>query len=417
MTDGTARAAARAVFGMAGAMLAASIAAISVLVARSDVVVREAAPDVLLAVAVFLFPVAGFVIARRQPRNGVAWVFLGVGFAWTFSFVLDAYSEWAFTFAGSLPGGAYAAAFSGGMWVLGIAPLGTFLLLLFPDGRLPTPRWRLWAWFCGAAMLWVYTAITLSPGAVAETRPDVVNPMAIEALDDELAFLQASVLLIPLAIVGCIVALVRRYRRSRGIERLQMKWFVAACSVVGVLYVATMILSIPYDWGASRTPVWIGVLQNASFSAFLLIPISVGIAITRHRLYDIDRIINRAIVYAAATGLLALVYAGGVVGSQAMLRSFTGRTQNNLSVAASTLAVAALFGPVRSRVQAFVDRRFYRGKYDAALTVEAFSAHLRQETDLEALTDQLRGVIAQTVQPAGVTLWIAEGTPAAPARP
>ena len=379
---------------------------VAALVARGVATPREALPDIFFALAMMSFAGVGAVIARRHPRNSVAWVLLGVGFAWEFGFFCDLYFTWGMTYPGTVPGALYAGVISAGGWVPGLAPLGTFLLLLFPDGHLPTTRWRWWAWFTGASLLWVYLLITFSPGQVSDDFPQVLNPLAIDALGALEPILAPSVMLVPFCIVGCTVALVRRFRRSTGIQRLQLKWFAAAAAMVAVVYGLTMVLSIPYDW-AGTTPGFLGVLQNVALGVFLLIPLSVGVAILRHRLYDIDRIINRAVVYTGATILLAAVYIGGVVASQAVLRGVTGTTQNNLSVAASTLAVAALFRPVLTRVQGFVDRRFYRGKYDAARTVEDFSARLRQETDLEALTDQLRGVIAQTVQPAGVTLWIA----------
>ena len=411
MSDRAVRRLARALFGLECVLLAGGAVALAALAELDRVLWREVAPDMLLALTVFVFPVVGVVIARRHARNAVAWVLLGVGLAWMFSFAMDAYTGWGFAYPRQVPGAEYVAAFSNGMWLPGVVPLGTFLLLLFPDGHLPTPRWRRWAWFCGISMIVAYTVMTLTPGVLSEIRPPLMNPLGVPALGQELAALQGTFLLIPASILGSVVALVRRFRRSRGMQRLQMKWFVTACTVVGLLYVAAILLSIPFDWGAATAPRWITVLQNSSFASFLLIPIAVAIAITRYHLYDIDRLINRALVYATLSALLAAVYAAGVVGSQNLLREVTGNAQNNLSVAASTLAVAALFGPVRTWVQTLVDRRFYRSKYDAVRTVEAFSAHLRQETDLATLTHQLRGVVDHTVQPSGVSVWIAAPAP------
>jgi hypothetical protein len=176
------------------------------------------------------------------------------------------------------------------------------------------------------------------------------------------------------------------------------------------VYLVTMIASIPYDWAeGADIPTWVTVLQNTSLFTFLLIPTAVGVAITRYRLYDIDRLINRTLVYAVVSAALVAVYVLGVVGAGTVFRALTGQEQGNLAVAGSTLTVAALFGPVRARVQQFIDRRFYRRKYDAARTVEAFSARLRQETDLDTLSDELREVVMHTVQPARVTLWITGG--------
>ena len=249
--------------------------------------------------------------------------------------------------------------------------------------------------------------VLFGPGPIDGASPDVVNPMGIEALQSVIFLVFIPILAIPVCMAGSAIALVQRFRRSTGVQRQQLKWLTTAAALVAGVYLVTMAVSIPYDWDGERTPLLVAVLQNTSLYAFVLIPVAVCAAILRYRLYDIDRLINRALVYATASALLALVYAGGVVGTQSLLRVATGSTRNNLAVAVSTLAVAALFRPVRASVQGFVDRRFYRSRYDAVRTVEAFSARLRQETDLAALTEQLRGVITQTVQPAGVSLWIA----------
>ena len=406
MTDRAVIRLAKLLFALLTSMMVASFAVVTILTSQGYTTWRDTLPDIGFALATFLFPLVGLLIATRQPRNAVAWVLLGVGFAWQLGAVLSVYAQAGLALPDRLPGPAYAAAISELLWIPGLGPLGTFLILLFPDGHLPSPRWRWWARFSGAALILPALLILVAPGQLSET-PSLRNPFAVEALEPLLPVAMGAVLLIPIAIVGCAVALVRRFRRSLGAQRLQMKWLTAAGSVVAAFFLVTMIASIPYDWATSTTPVWLTILQNVSLFTFLLIPVSVGMAITRYRLYEIDRLINRALVYGAVSAVLIAVYVLGVVGAGGAMRAVTGQEQGNLAVAVSTLAVAALFRPFRARVQHFIDRRFYRGKYDAARTVEAFSARLRQETDLTALSDDLRAVVSATVQPANFSLWIA----------
>jgi hypothetical protein len=214
-------------------------------------------------------------------------------------------------------------------------------------------------------------------------------------------------LLLPLCMLASASSLVMRYRRSGGEQREQIKWIAFAASVVGLLYLIAMVSSLTYSgvWGAAGTPLWLGLLQQASLVSFVAIPIAVGFAVLRYRLYDVDLLINRALVYAPLSATLALIYVGSVVGMQAAFRTMTGQ-ESTLAVVASTLAIAAIFNPLRRRIQCLVDRRFYRRKYDARKTLEAFSSRLRDETDLEALNRELVGVVRETMQPAYISLWL-----------
>ena len=182
------------------------------------------------------------------------------------------------------------------------------------------------------------------------------------------------------------LSLVLRYRRAEDEQREQIKWMAFAASVVGLLYLITMVSSLTFSgtWGAAGTPLWLGLLQQAALVSFTAVPIAVGFAVLKYRLYDIDVVINRTLVYGSLTGVLALVYLGSVVMLQGLVRALTGQ-ESTLAVVASTLDIAALFSPLRRRVQGFVDRRFYRRKYDARKTLEAFNSRLREETDLDAL--------------------------------
>jgi hypothetical protein len=223
------------------------------------------------------------------------------------------------------------------------------------------------------------------------------------------------ILLLPACILGSAVSLVLRYRRSGGEVREQIKWLAFAASFVGVVFVGsltTQLLFVPDSLTANgTTPLWALLERYVLVLSFAGLPTAVGFAILKYRLYDIDIIINRALVYGTLTLMLLLVYLGGVATVQALFRTLTGQAQQSqLAVVVSTLAIAALFSPLRRRIQSFIDRRFYRSKYDARRTLEAFSAKLRDETDLDALSDHLVGVVGETMQPALVSLWLRPGT-------
>jgi hypothetical protein len=272
-----------------------------------------------------------------------------------------------------------------------------FLPLLFPDGHPPSHRWRPVAWLGGLSigLTVVSSTILLWPErGPALLTGDESPSHVVHVLVD---FIAVPMLFV--AGLGAVISLFVRFRRARGDERQQIKWFVSA---------------------AALTLVWITVFGQASLRglpeamvalSFLLvvpsIPIATGIAILRYRLYDIDRIINRTLVYGSLTLMLALVYFGGVTVTQALFQTLTGQERlPQLVVVASTLVIAALFMPLRRRIQSFIDRRFYRRKYDARKTLEAFSAKLREETDLDALSEDLTSVVSETMQPAHVSLWL-----------
>ena len=301
----------------------------------------------------------------------------------------------------------------------GIGLIGTFLLLLFPDGHLPSRRWRPLAWLSGLVLTFLTLVIPVLPAPMSEViqNPSFVNapnPLGVEALRPVLDRIYAIVLLVPVCVVGCALSLIVRFRRSRGHERLQLKWLAAAAGVTAAIYLVTMVTSFFWGgelWADQKTPVWVTALQHLSVFAFVLIPVAIGTAILRYRLFDVDVIINRALVYGVLTAALALVYAGTVVGLGAAARAVTQQETNNLAVAASTLAVAGLFGPLRRRVQSFIDRRFYRHKYDAQQTLADFSARLRDHVDLDSLNAELLAVVTRTMQPSRVSLWLKPPAP------
>ena len=285
----------------------------------------------------------------------------------------------------------------------GIVPAATLLLLLFPDGRLPSPRWRWVVWLTGVVLATVSLAVTFAPATLeSDGFPGLANPLGIPLIRPVFAFLQVSLIGIPICMLACAVALVQRFRRSRGVERLQLKWLSTAAAIVAVLYAVTLLASVAQPWNQTDTAPWASVLQNVAVASFALIPIAIGVAILRYRLYDIDRLISRAVSYTIVTAVLVAVYAAVVVG----LGTALGRTENPVLIAGATLLVAGLFGPLRRRVQGAVDRRFNRRRYDAERVLGAFSSRLRDELDLDALALELSTTASSAVQPASVGVWI-----------
>lgn len=362
---------------------------------------------VLVLVLPFLtFPMVGALIASNRPRNPIGWICLAVGIIWMIMLISTSYGWYGMVVSpGSLPFPAAIGSLGGWVWVPAVGLLGIYLILLFPDGRLPSRRWRPLAWISGAAILSVSAGSAITPGPV-EGFPGIRNPFGLEKHPWVADVAQSLTLLLPLCILASVVSLVLRFLRSSGEEREQIKWLAFAASIVGLGFSSYVIPGniLPDDAGGFD-PLWQNLLEDAVTLSFAGVPMAVGIAILRHRLYDIDVLINRALVYGPLTATLALVYVGGVVGLQSVFRVLTGQ-ESTLAVVASTLLIAALFNPLRRWVQGFIDRRFYRRKYDARKTLEAFSARLRDETDLEALNDDLVGVVAETMQPAHVGLWL-----------
>jgi hypothetical protein len=409
------------------AWLAWSLAALSVAMFLISVVLRllaRSAPvpvswgadltiaGLLVYVPFLAFPVVGALISFRHPRNPVGWICLADGLLWTFIGMSDNYGVYGVAQPGSVPFPVGIAGINNWLWVPAVGLLGTYLLLLFPDGRLPSRRWRPLAWLSGAVLASASVGVMLSPGPL-EHLGGVRNPFGLEGQHWMTSAGYVVLPLLPLCMLASALSLVLRFRRSRGEERQQIKWIAFSASVVVIVYLIAMVASLlsPAEtWFAGSSPAWLSLLQSAALLSLTVIPIAVGFAVLRYRLYEIDILINRALVYGSLTVLLAATYVGGVVGLQYAFRTLTGQG-STLAVVASTLVIAALFNPLRSRVQGFVDRRFYRRKYDARKTLEAFSAKLRDETDLEALNSELVGVVRETIQPAHVSLWLRPDQP------
>jgi hypothetical protein len=351
-----------------------------------------------------VFPLVGILILTRQPGNTIGWILLAIGGIGAASGVLTSYAAYGLrTHPGSVPGAAVALALSGSLWAPIFGLMGTYLLLLFPDGRPLSPGWRRVGWLSAVGIGGTWVGLTILPGSFADSGyPGVTNPLGIGALRGFEWVAYVFLPLIPICIVLSAISLVRRFRQSRGTVRLQLKWLTAAAAVTAVLY--ALAFAVPGNWGATKAPTYVFVIQSLGVLSFVLIPIAIGFAVLRYRLYDIDVVINKALVYGSLTAVLAGVYVGLAVG----LGSFVGK-DNSLVIAGSTLVVAALFRPARRQLQQLIDRRFYRRKYDAQRTLEAFTARLREEVDLDELHAHLLAVVDETVRPASMSLWLREG--------
>jgi hypothetical protein len=336
-------------------------------------------------------PVTGFVLASRRPENPLGWLFLVAGAGLGLSGFANSYALHALIADhGSLPAGRLFAWLSNWVWVIPVYMLA-FLFLLFPSGRLRSRRWRPAAWFVGGAF-----ALTAAGDPVIATQY-WAHPFALSgpASPAGLAglFLVITTVLVSAALLISVAALVVRFAKSAGEERLQLKWCAAAALALAVVFVASI-------WLNSAV---VNVLQSL---ALLGLWTAIAIAVLKYRLYDIDRIISRTLAYAIVTGLLVGVYAGLVLLATEVLT-----LKSAVAVAASTVVAAALFNPLRRRVQEVVDRRFNRARYDADQTVAAFAARLKDSVDLTSVRDHLATAVDEALEPAHISVWIKHETP------
>ena len=352
---------------------------------RSEV--RLYGPWVELTLVCLTFVTFGALIASLRHGNVIGWLFLALGVGVGVQLFSGQYATVALV-SEKLPGGAVAALLST-LVRYSVLLSFLFLVLLFPTGKLPSPRWRPVLGIAGMAIAILVISVALTPGPI-EDFGSVRNPFGVEgiAVLDILGGVGGWTALA--CFVAAILSLILRFYRSRGEEQLQLKWFVYA-TTVGFLAIALS------GGGFLGTLIWT--------VAPLSLPVSAGIAVLKYRLYDIDLLINRTLVYGSLTATLVAVYFAGIVVSQRLFVVLTGE-RSTLAIVASTLLIAALFNPLRRRIQWFIDRRFYRSKYDAAKTLEAFNSRLRDETDLDALSRDVVEVARGTMQPAHVSLWL-----------
>ena len=345
---------------------------------------------VALFLALFAFATMGGLVAAHVPGNAIGWIFLGIPLGGALAGITENLAfQGLYHDPGSVPGAIGFAWVYAWVWYPTVGLLG-FVLLLYPTGKVPGPRWRFVAWALGVVLAVMTLGYMFYPGPLdKDTRlPD--NPLGVEALrglfdrSDTAASISVAGL-----VVAAVISVIVRFRRSRGDERQQMKWMAFAAALLGAGFVAQGVFG----------------LGDVTFAvAISTLPVALGIALFRYRLYDIDRVINRTLVYGASTALLGGAYVGLVVASEAVFEPVAGGS--SVAVAVSTLVVAGLFLPVRTRVQRFVDRRFYRSKVNAEETLARFGAQLRRESDLDAILGELHGAVREAIQPTQVWLWL-----------
>jgi hypothetical protein len=338
----------------------------------------------------------GAVVASRRPRHRVGWLLVALGLSLTASGFAFSYTRYGLVARpGALPAADYLAGFANGAVFLYLSLAG-FILLLTPTGKLPSPHWRWWARVQVAALVVAFLSSALHPTPLYPEYPEIGNPLGVAALADGplTAAFPAGALLILAGLPVGTVSLLLRFRRARGLERLQLRWLAVGAALAAVALVVSLTALVVEESDGV-------VFQAALGFCVMVLPLANGAAILRYRLYDLDRIITRTLAYGLLTVLLGAGYAAVVLG----LGQLLGR-DSSLVVAAATLAVAAVFQPARRRVQALVDRRFNRRRHDAAHTIATFSTRLRDQVDLTTLTGELLAVLDQTMQPTRASLWL-----------
>jgi hypothetical protein len=343
------------------------------------------------------FGSVGALLTWRRPGHPVGWVFAAAGLLAAVDFATFEYALATVVGHRGLPGGEYVGWLQVWIWVPFVALITVYLFLLFPDGRLPGPSWRPVAWLAAGLAVIEVTGLALSPGTVANL-PVLRNPFGVSP--DWVPLIAIGCGLVGL--LSCVVlaawSLLSRSRRGSSVERLQIKWLAYSGCLVALTLVASTILSAILSLSSGLAA---RIAEGALMIAVLTMPVAVAVAVLKYRLYDIDRIISRTLAYAIVTGLLAGLYAGLV-----LLATEVFRFRSTVAVAAATLAAAALFNPVRRRVQNAVDRRFNRARYDADQTVAAFAAQLNDAVDLDSIRDDLASVVHQALEPAHISVWI-----------
>jgi hypothetical protein len=335
----------------------------------------------------------GALLTRRRPGHPVGWIFAAAGLVAAVDFATFEYGLAAAAGRG-LPAGGYAGWLQLWIWVPFITLITVYLFLLFPDGRLPGPRWRLVSWAAGGLSVLAIAGLAFAPGSERPNLPALRNPLGVAPAAVPFNAAGAGIA----GLLGCVVlaawSLFARSRRGTAVERQQIKWLAYSGCLAALALLPAVALSLTPGTAAR-------IAQGVEMAAVLTMPAAVAVAVLKYRLYDIDRVISRTLAYAAVTGLLVGVYAALV-----LLATEVFRFRAPVAVAASTLAVAALFSPLRRRVQRAVDRRFNRARYDAYQTVTAFAARLKDAVDLDSVQGDLAGVVSRALEPAHVSVWI-----------
>ena len=393
-------------------LLARLLTALTVLGVVAGLVLSLASQEPIdqgLLVAFALFPIVGYLMATRRPDNSLSWIMVGIGVAMGIGGFLNSYGSYAVH--GGVGGrtlGLIAVSLDAPMWVPVVGLPVTFLLLLFPDGHLPSPRWRWFARILAVSLVVVYVCIVLTPGKFgdeAEEFANFQNPLGIEWLRPVLEVAIVSLVMLPMGVICSLVALVQRFRRSSGIERLQLRWLVTAATIVGVLYTIALLIGFTGSWATGDQPGWMTVLQNVAIFSFGLIPIAIGVSVLRYHLFDIDLVISRALLFGALAVFIAVVYVAVVVGVGALIGS---RADPLLSAAAAAI-VALAFQPVRSRAQRFADRLVYGQRAAPYEVLSEFSERLGKAYANEDLLPRMTRALADGTGAVRADAWIRIG--------
>jgi signal transduction histidine kinase len=392
---------ARLVFGLTLALIAAGI-----VFSRLDTGVN-ASTDFGFVFAFSMFPIVGYVLSSRRSDNPLSWLMAGIGVALGLDALLGSYGSYAIHggVGGGTDLGAIALVVDGVMWVPIVALPATFLILLFPSGHLPSPRWRWFARILGSGFVLFFVAAVFSPGSLADSGyPNVQNPLGLQTLGPFLQVALVFVAIIPVGIVASLVSLVQRYRRSSGVERLQLRWLVTAATIVGVLYGSVLPISLVGGWSDS-TAGWLQVLQSAAIVSFGLIPIAIGVSILRYRLFEIDVVVNRALLFAALAVFITAVYLAIVIGVGAVV----GSRSNTVLSAVAAAVVALAFQPARRRAQRLADRLVYGKRATPYEVLSEFSERLGNVYANDELLPRMARALAEGTGAARADVWVRAG--------
>ncbi|HET6790390.1 MAG TPA: histidine kinase [Actinomycetota bacterium] len=361
--------------------------------------------DLMYVAAFAAFPVFGYVLVTRRPENAVGWLMVGMGVFFGLSAIVSSVG-WYLLHTGRRDSGLVLLAIDSPSWVPVVVLPITFLLLLFPNGHLPSPRWRWFAWGVGVGLAIVYLAILLDPGPLeAPPVPNVPNPIGIDALGPFLNAAQALILVLPIGVLGSLLSLVLRFRRSSGTERLQLRWLLTAAGFVALLYSGAILASLGSSWGGGGEPGWLLWLQNVVIVSFALIPIAMGVSILRYRLFDIDIVINKAVLFGALAVFIAIVYVAIVAGVGALV----GSQANPVLSAAAAAVVALAFQPIRRRAQRVADRLVYGKRATPYEVLSEFSERVGQTYASDELLPRMARALGEGTGAARADVWVRVG--------
>ena len=361
--------------------------------------------DIGFVLAFAMFPVIGYVLASRRPENSIGWLMLGMGVFFGVTAIASEVGSY-LIHSGRQDAGLVLIAFDQPSWIPIVVLPVTFLLLLFPDGHLPSPRWRWFAWSLGVGLTVIFFAILLDPAPMQESPvPGAANPIGIEAISPFLEAAQFLIVVIPIGVLGSLIALVLRFRRSTGVERLQLRWLLTAAAFVALLYSGMMFVSLGSSWGGEGDPGWLTWAQNLVIVSFALIPLAIGVSVLRYRLFDIDVVINRAVLFGALAVFITLVYVAIVVGVGTLVGS---RASPVLSAAAAAV-VALAFQPLRRRAQRLADRLVYGKRATPYEVLSEFSERVGQTYANEELLPRMARALGEGTGAARADVWVRVG--------